>query len=189
MAVSSMKCAELSGSADPPIQPSILVVGYGNEWRGDDGCGPAVARAIADLDLPGVRSEVLPQLLPELAMTLATVESVVFVDASISLPPGCPVRTRALRARSVPSWNPHLGTPESLLALTQALHGRHPRAWCVEIPAGNLGWNAELSVVARAGVAAAVAKVRQLCAKPRPPQPRVGRHSRRKENPCTRPAS
>jgi len=34
---------------------NIVIVGVGNDFRTDDGVGPAVARYIADMDLPGVR--------------------------------------------------------------------------------------------------------------------------------------
>jgi len=34
---------------------AYVVIGLGNEFRGDDGCGPAVARRIDRLRLPGVR--------------------------------------------------------------------------------------------------------------------------------------
>jgi len=39
---------------------AYLVIGLGNEFRGDDGCGPAVARRIKQLSLPGV--QVVPAL-------------------------------------------------------------------------------------------------------------------------------
>ena len=48
-----------------------LVIGYGNELRGDDGAGIMVARRIAENPPPGVRSIVARQLTPELADELA----------------------------------------------------------------------------------------------------------------------
>ncbi len=45
----------------------ILVLGYGNELRGDDGLGPLVARTVADANIPGVRVLTARQLLPEFA--------------------------------------------------------------------------------------------------------------------------
>ena len=38
----------------------ILVIGYGNTLRGDDGVGPKVAEAVAALALPGVSRDGLP---------------------------------------------------------------------------------------------------------------------------------
>ena len=34
---------------------SIVIIGVGNDFRSDDGCGPAVARHLAALRLPGIR--------------------------------------------------------------------------------------------------------------------------------------
>jgi hydrogenase maturation protease len=62
---------------------TVVVIGYGNTLRGDDGAGPAVAQAIADRALPGVRSLAVPQLTPELAEIVAEANLVVFVDAAL----------------------------------------------------------------------------------------------------------
>jgi hypothetical protein len=59
----------------------ILLIGYGNELRGDDGVGPYVAREIDRRDLPGVRTFALHQLAPELAEEIAGADGVIFVDA------------------------------------------------------------------------------------------------------------
>ncbi|HEY9173382.1 MAG TPA: hydrogenase maturation protease, partial [Verrucomicrobiae bacterium] len=57
-------------SAGQPIA-DLLVIGYGNTLRRDDGIGPKVAEAVAELNLPGVRSLACPQLTPELAEPIA----------------------------------------------------------------------------------------------------------------------
>jgi hypothetical protein len=61
----------------------LLVIGYGNELRGDDGVGPAAARAVAAWNEPGVQGIATHQLTPELADAIAGAEEVVFVDARI----------------------------------------------------------------------------------------------------------
>ena len=38
---------------------NLLVIGYGNTLRGDDGLGPRVAEAVAALNLPGDRKSVV----------------------------------------------------------------------------------------------------------------------------------
>ena len=50
-------------------QCSFLIVGYGNELRGDDGVGPQVAMAILDWHLPSVKS--LSVYLPPQALATA----------------------------------------------------------------------------------------------------------------------
>src|SRR5262245_30725916 len=58
---------------------SVVVVGYGNELRGDDAVGPRVAQAVAAWDLPGVCGLAIHQLTPELAEILAAAARAIFV--------------------------------------------------------------------------------------------------------------
>ena len=64
-----------------PGAAQLLVIGYGNPGRRDDGLGPAFADAIAELALPGVQVEVDYQLSVEDAAAAAAGERVLFVDA------------------------------------------------------------------------------------------------------------
>jgi Ni,Fe-hydrogenase maturation factor len=67
----------------------VLVVGYGNSLRGDDGAGwHAAARLAADPRLTGARVLARHQLTPELAAEVATASLVVLVDATTDAPPG-----------------------------------------------------------------------------------------------------
>ena len=68
------------GRGATPMTP-FLVIGYGNELRGDDAAGPCVARGVADWGRPEVDGLAVHQLTPELAPALAGAEVVVFVDA------------------------------------------------------------------------------------------------------------
>lgn len=67
-----------------------LVIGYGNELRGDDGVGPKVAEAVEAWKLAGVSVLALRQLTPELAADLAVVRRVIFVDAALPQKPTSP---------------------------------------------------------------------------------------------------
>ncbi|MBL9128025.1 MAG: hydrogenase maturation protease [Verrucomicrobiales bacterium] len=151
----------------------MLVIGYGNPMRGDDGVGPAVADAISRLGLGGLRVETRHQLTPELEALLGEVEAAVFVDAvdpedgdagGIAGSDGVRVRVRELRgeAHRTPEWTGHRFDPEGLLALTRELRGRAPKAWCVEIPVREFGWGPGLGSAAREQVPEAVAAVRRL---------------------------
>lgn len=46
-----------------PVSQRILLIGYGNPGRGDDGLGPALAAAIEAMELPGVTVEADYQLM------------------------------------------------------------------------------------------------------------------------------
>ena len=65
------------------MRSRLLVIGYGNELRGDDGVGPRVARAVSDWRLPGVTALAVHQLAPELAEPLSLSDAAVFVDAAV----------------------------------------------------------------------------------------------------------
>ena len=60
-----------------------LVIGYGNELRGDDAAGPRVAAAVEQWQIPDVRVLIRHQLTPELADPIASSGLVIFVDAAL----------------------------------------------------------------------------------------------------------
>ena len=62
-----------------------LVIGYGNDLRGDDGAGRVVADRIDALDLAGVTVRSVTQLVPELALDVAAADRVLFVDADVTV--------------------------------------------------------------------------------------------------------
>src|SRR5262245_41264787 len=74
----------LPNSGGIHVPDGVLVIGYGNTLRGEDGIGPAVAEEVAARGLPGVRVIVAHQLTPELAADIADARLVVFVDAAVS---------------------------------------------------------------------------------------------------------
>ena len=64
----------------------VLILGYGNPGRQDDGLGPAIAEAVAAWELPNVMTDDPYQLNIEDAAALAEHDLVVFVDASVDAP-------------------------------------------------------------------------------------------------------
>jgi hydrogenase maturation protease len=120
---------------------SVLVIGYGNELRGDDALGPLAARAVAGWGLPGVRCLDLHQLTPELVEEMVSVERAIFIDARLG---GEDVRMEELSAGGAAPAG-HVGDPRGLLALCGVLHGRAPRAWLVTVRAEALAFGAGLS--------------------------------------------
>jgi hydrogenase maturation protease len=139
-----------------------LVVGYGNDLRGDYALGPRVAAAVAARQIRGVRVLAPRQLLPELAADLMAARRVVFVDAS-----GDPELEGVRTARVGPSSNEaplgHASRPGDLLALAQAVYGRCPQAWLVTVPAKRFEPGAPLSESAEEALAGAVECVCALC--------------------------
>ena len=79
--------------------PRVLVLGYGNPGRQDDGLGPAAAAEIGKLDWPGVTACDNYQLVIEDAVEIAEHDVVWFVDAARSGAEPYEVRPLVARAR------------------------------------------------------------------------------------------
>ena len=138
----------------------LLVIGYGNTLRSDDGVGPRVAEATEALDLPGVRVIVRGLLTPELAEPIACAARVIFVDASVDAP--AEVQLRPLSPAATSQVLAHAADPRTLLALARDVFGHAPAAWWLTIPVQNLAIGEELSAKARLGLARAVQEIRRL---------------------------
>jgi hydrogenase maturation protease len=148
---------------------SILVIGYGNELRGDDGVGQRVARAVEEWRVPNLRSLAVHQLTPELAEELAVVDRVIFVDAyaDVKTPE---VRVCPLEPAHSVATTAHTSDPEILLAIAQALYNAHPQAWWVGIPAVNFELGNDLSPITSQGMEAALEAIDRLIKyQPSPP--------------------
>lgn len=134
-----------------------LVIGYGSELHGDDAAGPVATRAIEAWQLPGVRTKIAHQLTPELAEAVSKARSVLFIDASTA------VQESALRPVDPDAsgqFNPHAGSPESILALSKALYEQCPRCWLAAIPASNFELGSPLSQHTAKGIEDALAQIR-----------------------------
>ena len=106
----------------------VLIVGYGNPLRSDDGFGWHAARLLAaDPRLAGARVLTLHQLTPELATDIASASLVVLVDASVvdGAPGSVAVRSIQPRQDSPLSWSHHLD-PAALAGLAHALYDHVP---------------------------------------------------------------
>ena len=137
-----------------------LVIGYGNDLRSDDGAGRAVADRIGEMELPGVAVRSVIQLTPELALEIAEVDTVVFVDASVEVMQtvAAPVAAEAVD----PSAISHFSTPASLLGMTATVGAVPSRAVAISIPVTDIGLGMELTPMTEMGVDEAVSMVREL---------------------------
>jgi hydrogenase maturation protease len=142
------------------VSSELLVIGYGNTLRRDDGVGPRVADMVEDLRLAGVRTISCPQLTPELADPLSQAGAAVFVD--VAADPADRVRMRRLDASGSSQVLAHASDPQTLLALSRDVFGRAPDAWMLTVPAEDLAFGEQLSPTARRGVAGAVRAIRAL---------------------------
>jgi hydrogenase maturation protease len=140
---------------------TVLVVGYGNSLRGDDGAGRMVADAIADEALACVRVISTTQLVPEIAAEVAGALGVIFVDASAENGRRG-VRVRKIRPSGSETQQTHVLGPTQILQLAQECFGRAPRAWLITVPAEQFEVSTELSCTTREHAAKAVTRVKEL---------------------------
>jgi hydrogenase maturation protease len=147
---------------------ALLVIGYGNEKRGDEGVGPCVARAVAGWTRPEVRALAAHHLGPELIDELKDAGRVIFVAAGAQA-------SQALELEAVgPAAGAgagHTGEPAWLLALTGIRYGRCPPAWRIAVPARDLRFGEGLSRTAERGMVAALRQIRLLLEEAATPAP------------------
>ena len=154
----------------------VLLIGYGNPLREDDGVGWRVIEAIDNwqltIDNPSTSSGQVcqlstvatHQLLPELAEEVSAAELVVFVDASVEGEPGqIMVREILPVAQEMGAFTHHFD-PAGLLAYARDLYGRFPRAYLVTITAVQLGYGEGLSAAVEAALPDVLKQIEELLA-------------------------
>ena len=138
----------------------LLVIGYGNTLRRDDGVGQKVAEAVAALNLPCVSVLACQQLVPELAEAISQAGGALFVDAAIDA--DGTAELQEIEARSAEPILAHATDPRALLALAGQVFGHCPCAWSLTISVGDLSFGDGLSPRAEAGLRTAVEQTKEL---------------------------
>ncbi len=156
-----------------------LVVGVGNELRGDDGVGQVVAKALWSRrhGVPVLARAAFiwsVQLVPEMALDLSGASFAVFVDAAYDGNAAGSVQLSQLDSEVRPKDRigqvaGALGcwadlSPTSLLSLSAELFGSAPRATLVTVSVDVPGTGVGLSAVVRAAVPVAVRVVERAIA-------------------------
>jgi hydrogenase maturation protease len=128
----------------------LLVIGYGNELRRDDGVGPRVAREVASWGVAGVVTTAVHQLTPELADAVGQAAAVLFVDATAD-GGTAGVFVQPVRPAAATQLG-HVCGPQALLALAETLSGRRPQAWLLTVVGRDFGFGEGLSAEVNAGL-------------------------------------
>jgi Ni,Fe-hydrogenase maturation factor len=124
---------------------TTLVIGYGNDLRGDDAIGQQVAKAIKYCYLSSVQSIAVHQLTPDLAAFLANVKlGILLLPSDLNI------------------INTHISHPSSLLAFSQILYGYSPPAWLISVPGVNFEISDRISPTAEKGIVIAIFKIMQI---------------------------
>jgi hydrogenase maturation protease len=134
----------------------VLLIGFGNPGRGDDGLGPALARRIAARGLPGVTVDIDYQLTVEHALMIAQAGAVVFADAALDAT--APFYFRAVAREEATELGSHAVSPAAALALARLLFGAEPAGFVLGLRGAAFGEMGEgLSTVAGDSLEAAEA--------------------------------
>lgn len=143
----------------------VLIIGYGNTLRTDDGLGRYAAERLADDPrLDGATVIGRHQLTPELALDVSRAGLVVFVDANVGSPAGTVTIEPVPRAETrATAWS-HQLTPSSLVALARELYGRTPEVVLVGVGVASLEHGDGLSPTVEAAMPGLVDAVADIVA-------------------------
>lgn len=154
----------------------VLIIGYGNPYRRDDGVAYHVVNAIRreqgraalaqdedgmdDLGHP-VDTLMQHQLLPELSPLLADYQTIIFVDAHTS---ACPDSVRVVAVEPMYGFHAvtHHISPGMLLELAQKSQGVTLTGWLVSILGNDFDFGDMLSPTCERAVPEAVEKIMKL---------------------------
>jgi len=125
----------------------LLLIGYGNPLRCDDGLGPYLVETLAGR---WNRATMITstQLTPELAEPISRAKRVVFLDAGISGTLG-EVTCETVEIMAGTGAFTHNVTPASLLAAAQEWYGAVPEAILVSVAGASFDYDSAFSPTVR----------------------------------------
>lgn len=106
-------------SATTKHPTTIIIIGYGNPGRCDDGLGPALAQAVKTLKLPGVVVATDYQLNIEHAELISHYDIAILADASTRDTE--PFAFRRITPKASVEFTTHSVSPEAVLAMAHDL--------------------------------------------------------------------
>jgi hydrogenase maturation protease len=139
----------------------ILLIGIGNNCRGDDGLGWKFVELVEAMGLDFINCEFRYQLQVEDAALISEYDVVYFVDASYeSLMDGFTVRP--CEASTQEHFSTHVQSPEAIVGLANQLYKKSPKAHVLAI--GGESWELEtnLSETAKKNLVEAVSFFAEL---------------------------
>lgn len=141
---------------------SVLVIGYGNSLRGDDGVGVAAAEQLRDTVQSNlVRVLTCQQLTPELAIEMSKVDRVIMIDAAKGETPG-QINVSKIEPDNGSATFTHELRPSTLLACSQELYGKRPATFLVSVTGYSFDFSDELSDTLTRVMPEVLARVREL---------------------------
>ncbi len=141
----------------------ILVFGYGNPSRCDDGVAWVVVERLEALALHDVEFLTAHQLEVDHSETVSRFEAVIFVDAAVPQSP-LPIAETAVHPRFQSHAVAHYLTPEDVVSLSDTLYGRVPRAILFSIRGEDFSFSTQLSAATEQRALEAVRRIAQKVA-------------------------
>ena len=150
----------------PEMIAPILLYGYGNPSRGDDGLGPALVAALEKHPLEGVALDANFQLSLEDAQTITEYGTVIFADASTTCQGPFTFEKIDENGNTVVGWTSHSMKPRQLVALANNLFQRRIEAYELAIRGYEFGdFCEELSCEAKANLSQTLDFIRGMVSK------------------------
>jgi hydrogenase maturation protease len=137
----------------------LLVIGYGNPLRGDDGVGWQIADQLAKLADDSATILTVHQLTPELAEPMSGADLVVFIDACYEGQPGTWTCETIQPEPNLSQTFTHYFTPANLLSYARATFNVRPKALLISVAGQSFNFSKELSPTLAAIVPEIVASV------------------------------
>ena len=109
----------------------VLIIGYGNPGRLDDGLGPAFVKAVKQYNIKGVNTDSDYQLTVEDAVDIAEHDIVIFADADVRGPE--PFYLKKIEPAAVVSLSSHSIKPNSLIGLVKESFYKEVEAYVLGI--------------------------------------------------------
>jgi len=154
-----MEITDSERGAEETEPKALLIVGYGNLSRRDDGVAFHILQRLrARLGLPALEPDAedelwgkplgmgfTHQLVPEIAEAMAQYDVVVFVDAHVAGGYAEPLHWEELSPGYRPGIVSHHLHPASVLALCRTLYGGAPRGYVLSVLGHDFDFGEELS--------------------------------------------
>jgi hydrogenase maturation protease len=149
-------------------QLKILIYGYGNPGRRDDGLGPAcvhlISQWLGEQAIKNVNTDSNYQLNIEDAYSIRDYDMVIFIDASIEELPGYEL-IRVTPSEEV-SYTMHAMHPSFVLDLCRKLYGRSPEVLLMKIKGYDFQLEEGLSDKASANLRKAFSTIKKVIQDP-----------------------
>lgn len=142
-------------------QPKVLIYGYGNPGRLDDGLGPALAENVQELASDGISIDSDYQLTVEDADLVAEHDVAIFADADVAGPE--PFHFTRIPAAANISFSTHSIRADSLLSLAKQIYSRDVEGYYLGIRGYEFNeFEERLSEQAQENLTAATAFIKEL---------------------------